>query len=79
MLVTKVYIIFDFEMEKSSKLSPIPDSCPTVGTRSAQEKLRQIEMVGQTSHQITGAKLPSNRQVLQAFFLQHAIRAQRRK
>lgn len=40
----------------------------TVETRSAHEKLRQIEMVGQTSHQISGAKLPSNRQVLQVFF-----------
>lgn len=39
-----------------------------VKTRQTDEKLRKIEMVGYVSHQIVGAKLPSNRQVLEVFF-----------
>lgn len=38
------------------------------GTRKALEKRQNIYSVGKTSHQIYGAKLPSNRQVLQVFF-----------
>lgn len=45
--------------------SPSPS---TVTTCKADEKLRKIVMVGQCSHQILGAKLPSNRQILQVFF-----------
>lgn len=37
-------------------------------TRKADEKLRKIAMIGDVAHQIVGAKLPSNRQVLQVFF-----------
>lgn len=37
-------------------------------TRKADEKQRNIVLIGQVSHQILGAKLPSNRQVLQVFF-----------
>lgn len=40
----------------------------TVKTRQTDEKLRKIEMVGYVSHQIVGAKLPSNRQALEVFF-----------
>lgn len=40
----------------------------TVTTRRADEKLRNILLIGQCSHQILGAKLPSNRQILQLFF-----------
>lgn len=40
----------------------------TVKTRKSEEKLRNIAMIGPVSHQILGAKLPSNRQVLKVFF-----------
>lgn len=40
----------------------------TVKTRKADEKLREIAIVGHVSHQILGAKLPSNKQVLEVFF-----------
>lgn len=40
----------------------------SVTTRQADEKKRTILMVGEVSHQILGAKLPSNRQVLQTLF-----------
>lgn len=39
-----------------------------VKTRQADEKDRQIAFIGHVSHQIVGAKLPSNRQVLKVFF-----------
>lgn len=39
-----------------------------MNTRQADENIRNIALVGQVSHQIVGAKLPSNRQVLQVFF-----------
>lgn len=39
-----------------------------MNTRQADEKIRNIALVGQVSHQIVGAKLPSNRQVLEVFF-----------
>lgn len=39
-----------------------------VRTRSSEESLRNINLVGKTNHQINGAKLPSKRQVLQVFF-----------
>lgn len=37
-------------------------------TRKSTENLYNIDMVGMISHQITGAKLPSNRQILQTLF-----------
>lgn len=40
----------------------------SVKTRKADEKQRQIAFIGNVSHQIVGAKLPSNRQVLEVFF-----------
>lgn len=40
----------------------------TVNTRKADEKLRKIALVGNVSHQIVGAKLPSNKQILEIFF-----------
>lgn len=40
----------------------------TVHTRKADEKLRSVSLIGNVAHQIVGAKLPSNRQVLQVFF-----------
>lgn len=51
-------------MEPTSSTS----TTSTVKTRKADEKLRKITMIGQVSHQIVGAKLPSNRQVLEVFF-----------
>lgn len=41
---------------------------PSVVTRKVDEKKRTIALVGHVSHQIVGAKLPSNRQVLEVFF-----------
>lgn len=40
----------------------------SVQTRQSDQATNNIDMVGRISHQITGAKLPSNRQVLQVFF-----------
>lgn len=46
------------------------DTNPSISsnTRSSTAELRKIDLVGHTAHQITGAKLPSKRQVLQTFF-----------
>lgn len=43
-------------------------SVSSVSTRKSVEQLQSIDMIGKTQHQIIGAKLPSNRQVLQVFF-----------
>lgn len=43
-------------------------SASSVSTRKSVEHLQNIDLIGKTSHQIVGAKLPSNRQVLQLFF-----------
>lgn len=43
-------------------------SASVIGTRKAIENLKKIDLIGNVSHQITGAKLPSNRQVLQVLF-----------
>lgn len=40
----------------------------SIKTRHADESLRKIEIIGEVSHQINGAKLPSIRQTLQVFF-----------
>lgn len=39
-----------------------------ITTRQSQQALREINLVGNVSHQITGSKLPSHKQVLQVFF-----------
>lgn len=39
-----------------------------MNTRQSDEKLRNIALIGKCEHQIVGAKLPSNRQLLQTFF-----------
>lgn len=39
-----------------------------MNTRKADENLRVIKLVGNVSHQIVGAKLPSNKQLLEVFF-----------
>lgn len=39
-----------------------------IATRKFSENLRKIDSIGYVYHQITGSKLPSNRQVLQVFF-----------
>lgn len=41
---------------------------PAVIPRSTLQSLSTIDLIGRTCHQITGAKLPSNRQVLEVFF-----------
>lgn len=45
-----------------------PTTSNAVTTRKADEKIRNIAMIGRISHQIVGAKLPSNRHVLEVFF-----------
>lgn len=40
----------------------------SVKTRKSVEYLHNIDMIGTTNHQIVGAKLPSNRQLLQVMF-----------
>lgn len=40
----------------------------SITTRNSVDILHKIELIGRTSHQITGAKLPSNRQVLKVMF-----------
>lgn len=40
----------------------------SIKTRSDVESLHRIDIIGRTSHQITGAKLPSLRQVLSVMF-----------
>lgn len=43
-------------------------SASSVITRKSIENLHSIDLIGNTSHQIVGAKLPSIRQVLQVMF-----------
>lgn len=43
-------------------------SASSVTTRKSVENLHYIDLIGNTSHQIIGAKLPSIRQVLQVMF-----------
>lgn len=43
-------------------------SASSVSTRKSFESLQNIDMIGKISHQILGAKLPCNRQLLQVFF-----------
>lgn len=53
--------------EPSTSTAPAK-SISSIATRQTVEKKYNIDLIGNTSHQITGAKLPSNRQVLQVFF-----------
>lgn len=53
-------------------MSNIASTSKSLTTRSSLGSLSTIDLIGRTSHQITGAKLPSNRQVLKVFF--HNIR-----
>lgn len=55
-------------MSKPSTSSTTDKSISSVTTRQSDAIKRNIDLVGNTLHQITGAKLPSNRQVLQVFF-----------
>lgn len=45
-----------------------PRSTSSVTTRKSVENLYKIDLVGNTCHQITGSKLPSNGQVLKVMF-----------
>lgn len=45
------------------------DSSFSIKTLKFDEKQRQIALIGLVSHQIVGTKLPSNRQVLEVFFI----------
>lgn len=54
--------------EATSSTTEVPRSSSSVATRKSVENLYNIDMVGNTSHQITGAKLPSNKQVLKVMF-----------
>lgn len=56
-----------------SKMLQLPPSASNK-TRSADHLQRNIESVGNVSEEITGAKLPSHRQVLQLFFYNLRIR-----
>lgn len=52
----------------STSNPPSVSGTSTGKTRQSVENLRKIKLIGKTTHQITGAKLPSNKQVLQVFF-----------
>lgn len=53
----------------SSSAEPQPDlKSSAIITRASDKQQRHINLIGDVSHQITGAKLPSNRQMLQIFF-----------
>lgn len=52
----------------SSSTGDAAKSTTSVNTRESVESVHNIAMIGRTSHQIIGAKLPSNRQVLQVMF-----------
>ncbi|XP_054084426.1 uncharacterized protein LOC128921311 [Zeugodacus cucurbitae] len=51
-------------------MSELPATASTlhIQTRQRSEQVVNIELIGRISHQITGAKLPSNKQVLQLLF-----------
>lgn len=56
-------------MSKIAKLTT--EEAPSTSrliTRKAIENLKKVDLIGNVSHQINGAKLPSNRQVLQVLF-----------
>lgn len=53
------------EPSTSAEMEPTTSK---VITRASDKVLRQIYLIGNVTHQITGAKLPSNRQVLQVYF-----------
>lgn len=47
---------------------PSTSAKSSITTRQTDEAFRKIDLIGYTAHQIVGAKLPSNRQVLKVFF-----------
>lgn len=53
---------------QSTSSSALKKAGSSITTRHSDESRRKIDLIGNTSHQITGAKLPSNRQVLQVLF-----------
>lgn len=55
-------------MSNLSSTSALTSTSSSIQTRKYLETLRNIDLIGTTTHQIVGAKLPSNRQVLQVFF-----------
>lgn len=57
-------------MSKTTSTSKMEahQSTSSVTTRKSMENLYKIDLIGNTSHQITGAKLPSNKQVLKVMF-----------
>lgn len=55
----------DLPTTLSSALASVTTS---ITTRHTDESLRKIDLIGDVPHQISGAKLPSNRQTLQVFF-----------
>ncbi|CAH0556961.1 unnamed protein product [Brassicogethes aeneus] len=52
----------------STSSAETPPTTSTRITRATDNVLRHINLIGVVKHQITGAKLPSNREVLQVFF-----------
>lgn len=56
------------EPSTSKPASASASAISSVQTRQTVQSLYNIDLVGRTAHQISGVKLPSNRQVLQVFF-----------
>lgn len=54
-------------MQDNRKIEPAPSSSSIV-TRNSTDHLYNIELIGRVSHQITGVKLPSKKQVMQLMF-----------
>lgn len=50
-----------------SEFATVASKCG-VATRTSSANLRKINLIGYTTHQMTGSKLPSNRQVLEVMF-----------
>lgn len=47
---------------------PSTSTASSVQTRRVTDNVEKLDLIGRISHQITGAKLPSNRQLLQVLF-----------
>lgn len=65
-IVTKV--IFMMSNLPSKLTTVLKPTIPSITTRRAIESKYKIDLIGTICHQIVGAKLPSNRQVLQVMF-----------
>lgn len=72
LIESKHYFKFSSKLFKSNirkmESTTSKPSTSNVKTRAADKKKRVISIVGNVSHQISGTKLPSKRQVLQVFF-----------